>query len=96
MNINLVPEGVVQKEFDESKTFVDKVYKDLGVIVEHLEETPPDQRDTLRYHRIIFYVRQLADSLRTGEGGPVTTSLSPLERRLVAISSTLTNLPKKE
>lgn len=96
MNINLVPEGVTQKGSDVTNFFVNKVSKDLEVIVEHLEETPPDQRDTLRYHRILFYVRQLANSLRTGDSGSVATSLTPLEMRLVAISSTLTNLPKKE
>lgn len=81
---------------NNSKDFGDIVLKDIWLLVDHLEETPPDQRDTLRYHRILFYVQQLANSLRTGEGGPGTTSLSPLERRLVGLSSTLTRLPKKE
>lgn len=76
-------------------TFADIVYKDLETVVLHLEETPPAQRDTFCYHRTVFYVRQLVNSLRTGGSGPEVTPISPLERRLVLICSSLTNLPKE-
>lgn len=60
--------------------------------VDQIEALPERDKRDLRFHRVVFLSKQLASSLRAGEGGSGTTSLTPLELRLQSLSSTLTSL----